>query len=435
VKVVYHRFAFLRPNRWTALAAVPMLFGALVVAAPHAGAGTAASSVARGERWEGSWGASAMSSSPLVSTVQSLDNQTVRDIIHTCIGGGALLLRLSNAFGSAPVTIGAASVARELLGAQLDPATLNAVTFDGSSSVTIPVGGLVLSDPVSMAVPAQANLAVSLYVPNATGPTTYHQDAQQTNYLAAGSHAADTAADAYTSTVTTWFLLDAVQVRDRAAGTIVALGDSITDGFQSQPGANTRWPDYLTRRLAAANGTDAPGVLDEGISGNRILNDSVCFGPNLLSRLGRDVFSQPDVRAVVLLEGINDLGFSQTPNSGCTAPNTEVTAAQLISAYKQIIAEAHAHGIRIVGATLTPAQGAGYWSAAAEQKRLQVNAWIRGSHAFDGVVDFASVVSYPGHPELLDPKYDSGDHLHPNDGGYQAMADTAYTVVRNVIGD
>jgi lysophospholipase L1-like esterase len=405
-----------------ALAALPVLLGLLTTG----GAPGAASSRAG---WVGSWGASAMSPSALVSGVQTLDNQTVRNIIHTSVGGDALRIRLSNAFGDRAIGVAAATVGRELLGAELDPATVRPVTFHGAPSVTIPVGGSVLSDPVRVPVPAQANLAVSLYLPRPTGPATYHQDPQQTSYVAAGNHAGDTAATAYGATLATWFLLDALQVDATAAGTLVAVGDSITDGTQGQWNANTRWPDFLFRRLAERYGRAAPGVVDEGIAGNRVLNDSVCFGVDLLSRLDRDVFSQPDVRTVVLLEGINDLGFSQEPNSGCTAPNTEVSVAQLIAAYRQVIDRAHARGIRIYGGTLMPAQGFEYWNAAAEQKRRQVNAWIRGAHAFDGVIDFAAVMSYPGHPELIDPKYDSGDHLHPNDGGYQAMGDAAYAVL------
>ncbi|GAA0952816.1 SGNH/GDSL hydrolase family protein [Virgisporangium aurantiacum] len=423
----------LRPRRLAALAVLSLLSGVLTTAGAHAGAPDLPAA-GSGDGWVGTWGASAMAPSALVSGVQTLNNQTVRNIVHTSVGGRELRIRLSNAFGNQAVDVGAATVARELLGAQLDADTLRAVTFHGSPSVTIPTGGSVLSDPVRMPVPAQANLAVSLYLPRPTGPATYHQDPQQTSYLSAGDHAADVAADAYSTTLATSFLVDAVQVRGPARGTLVAVGDSITDGAQGQWNANTRWPDFLFRRLAAAHGTAAPGVVNEGISGNRVLNDSVCFGTNLLSRLDRDVFSQPNVRTVVLLEGLNDLGFSQEPNSGCTAPNTEVSVAALIAAYRRIIDRAHAHGVRIYGGTLTPAQGFEYWNAAAEQKRRQVNAWILGSRAFDGVIDFASVLAYPGHPELLDPKYDSGDHLHPNDGGYQAMADAAFAALGKQIG-
>jgi lysophospholipase L1-like esterase len=422
-----------RPRRLAALAVLSLLSGVLTTASAHAAA-PGRPEAGSGDGWVGTWGASAMAPSALVSGVQTLDNQTVRNIIHTSVGGRELRIRLSNAFGNQAIDVGAATVARELLGAQLDAGTLRTVTFDGSASVTVPAGGSVLSDPVRAPVPAQANLAVSLYLPRPTGPATYHQDPQQTSYLATGDHAADIAADAYSTTLATSFLVDAVQVRGPARSTLVAVGDSITDGAQGQWNANTRWPDFLFRRLAAEHGSAAPGVVNEGISGNRVLNDSVCFGTDLLSRLDRDVFSQPNVRTVVLLEGINDLGFSQEPNSGCTAPNAEVGVAALIAAYRRVIDRAHANGVRIYGGTLMPAQGFEYWNAAAEQKRRQVNAWILGSHAFDGVIDFASAVSYPGHPELLDPRYDSGDHLHPNDGGYQAMADAAFAVLGRQIG-
>ncbi|HEX6470655.1 MAG TPA: SGNH/GDSL hydrolase family protein [Streptosporangiaceae bacterium] len=394
-------------------AATSSVAGSSVAAAPAA---------ARPPRWITTWGGSAMSPSALVSTVQTLDDQTVRNIVYTSAGGTALRIRVSNAFGDRAVTIGAATVARQVGGATIDRATLHRLTFGGHRSVRLPRGGAALSDPVRMAVPALSNLAVSLYLPGATGPATYHQDAQQTNYLAAGNRTATAGAGAFGTTVGTWFFLDAVQVTTTAPGAIIALGDSITDGFNSTVDANNRWPNVLARRLAARQGRHAPAVVDEAISGNRVLSDSVCFGDDLLSRLRRDVFSQPGARTIVLLEGVNDLGFSQLPDADCSAPNTNVTAAQLIRAYRQVIARAHARGLRIYGGTILPAQGSGYWDPAAEQKRLTINDWIRGSHAFDGVVDFAEVMAAPGHPELLNPAFDSGDHLHPNDAGYATMA-------------
>lgn len=413
-------------SRLLALAAtVPLLAGLLAAGGSAAGSppdGTAAPAPAA-PAWVTTWGGSAMSPSALASGVQTLDNQTVRNIVYTNAGGSQLRLRLSNAFGDRPVTVAAATVARQLRDAAADPATVHRVTFGGHPSVRIPTGGTVVSDPVPMAVPALANLAVSLFVPDFTGPATYHQDPQQTNYLAAGDATGTAAADPFGQTLGTWFLLDAVQVRGPARSAVVAFGDSITDGAQGQTSANTRWPNYLARRLAARFGPAAPSVVDEGISGNRILNDSVCFGVKATDRLDRDVLSQPGARAVILLEGINDLGFSQEPDSGCTTPNTEVSTDQLIAGYRQIVARVHARGLKIFGGTLMPAEGFSYWNAAAEQKRQVVNAWMRTSRAFDGVIDFDRLVHYPGHPDLLDPKYDSGDHLHPNDGGYQAMAD------------
>jgi lysophospholipase L1-like esterase len=363
-----------------------------------------------------------MSPSPLVATVQSLDNQTVRNIVYTSAGGTELRIRVSNAFGDRAVTIGAGTVARQRSGAEVVATSVRSLTFRGHRSVWLARGGSALSDPVRMQVPALSNLAVSLYLPKPTGPATYHQDAQQTNYLAAGDRTGAASGDAFTTTAEHWFFLDAVQVKTSAPGAIVALGDSITDGFASTVDANNRWPNYLARRLADRHGAAAPAVIDEGISGNRVLNDSVCLGEDLLSRLDRDVLSQAGARTVVLLEGVNDLGFSQTPNEGCTAPNTAVTPDQLIRAYRQVIKRMHAHGLRIYGGTLLPFQGASYWDAAAEQKRQAVNDWIRGSHAFDGVIDFAAVMADPDHPEMMNPAFDSGDHLHPNDAGYEAMA-------------
>lgn len=421
----------IRSRRAIALTTLPLLVGmaassASAAAAPSKAAGPRTPAGARtgpaAAGWATTWAGPAMSPSSLVSSVQSLDDQTVRDVVYTSTGGNALRIRVTNAFGAAPLTIRSASVGRQLRGAGLDPATVHRLTFHGGPSVVVPKGGSVLSDPVTMRVPALSDLAVSLYAPGTVSPATYHQYAQQTTYLAGGDHAADTSGAAFTKTVSTWFLLDAVQVAAPGRGTLVALGDSITE-VQDKQDDNARWPNFLARALDARNGPAAPAVADEGISGNRVFSDSTCFGVKLTDRLDRDVFSQPDVRTIVLLEGINDLGFSQEPDSGCFSPNTDISAERLIGAYRRLAATAHAHGARIYIGTLMPAQGFEYWSAAAEKKRLAVNAWIRSNHVFDGVIDFAALVAYPGHPELLDPRYDSGDHLHPNATGAQAMAD------------
>lgn len=371
--------------------------------------------------WVTTWTGSAMSPTPLASSVQSLDDQTVRDVVYTSAGGSDVRIRVTNAFGSAPLTVRSATVARQLRGADLDPATVRPLTFGGGPSVVVPKGGSALSDPVPMPVPALSSLAVSLYAPGSVSPATYHQYSQTTNFLASGDHAADPSGEAFTTKVSTWFLLDAVQVRSRARGTVVALGDSIAE-VQQQRDDNSRWPNFLARALAARYGSTAPAVADEGISGNRVLSPSVCYGAALLTRLDRDVFGQAGVRDVVLQEAVNDLGFSQEPDTGCFTPDTDVTAADVIDAYRRVAAAAHAHGIRILIGTLTPAEGYVFWDAEAEHKRQDVNAWIRGNHVYDGVVDFDALMRYPGHPELLDPRYDSGDHLHPNATGRQAMA-------------
>lgn len=363
-----------------------------------------------------------MAPSSLASPVQSLSDQTVRDIVYTSAGGDAVRIRVTNAFGDTPLTVGSATVARQLRGADVDPDTVRRLTFGGGPSVVVPKGGSALSDPVAMPVPALSSLAVSLYAPGSVAPATYHQYSQTTNFLASGDHAADTTGTAFTKKVSTWFLLDAVQVGSYARGTVVAVGDSITE-VQQQQDDNSRWPNFLARGLAARYGTTAPAVANEGISGNRVLSPSVCYGASLVTRLDRDVFGHPGVRDVVLLEGVNDLGFSQEPDTGCFTPNTDVGPADLIGAYVRIAAAAHAHGVRILIGTLTPAEGYVFWDATAERKRQAVNAWIRGNHVYDGVVDFDALLRHPGRPELLDPRYDSGDHLHPNATGRQAMAD------------
>ncbi len=376
--------------------------------------------------WVTTWAASPQAPTPLFPNPGNagFSNQTVRNIVFTSVGGNQIRIRLSNAFGKRTLTVGRVSVGIPLTGAQLVPGTTHPVTFGGQASVTIPVGAEAVSDPVPLKVAPLEQLAVSLYLPAATGRATYHFTAQQTGYIASGDQASATAGTAYTTTDTSWYFLDGVLAHNTAApGTVVAFGDSITDGFQSQTGANARWPNYLARRLDAATGAQAPAVADEGISGNRVLHNSPCFGINALARYQRDVLSQPGVKDVIVLEGINDIGFSVLPNSGCAVPNTNVTAAQIEAGYRQMISMAHAAGLKIFGATLTPFKGAGYWSPAGEAKREAVNNWIRTSRAFDGVIDFARAVQDRFNPLYINPAYNSGDNLHPNDAGYEAMAD------------
>ena len=379
--------------------------------------------------WTGTWAASPQQARPADltgagdPTVTGFDDQTVREIVHTSIGGSALRIHLSNSFGGEVLTVGAVTVGAEGSGADLASPPV-AVTFRGGRGVRIPAGGNAVSDPVRMQVAPLANLAISIYLPDVTGPTTNHDLAEQVNYISVpGDHASEPGGQAFSQQAFSWFYLSAVDVRPLAgtAGAVVALGDSITDGYQSTTSGNDRWPDVLAARLA---GSARPmGVLNEGISGNRVLGDSTCFGTSALSRLNADVLNQAGARTVILLEGINDIGFPLEPDAGCTAPNTAVTPRQIIAGYQQIIARAHARGLRVIGATLTPIEGSAYWSAANEQERLAVNAWIRQSHAFDGVIDFDQAVRDPADPHRLLPAYDSGDHLHPNDAGYQAMAD------------
>src|SRR5205823_2935138 len=239
-----------------------------------------------------------------------------------------------------------------------------------------------------------------------------------------GNAASSTSAAGYVGSTAAWYFVDDVDVLARPSdrATIVALGDSITDGFGSTVGANHRWPNFLAERILAGPRGLVDSVVDEGISGNRVLNNSPCFGVDVQARLDRDVLAQSGAGFVILLEGINDIGFSQLPNAGCSAPNTDVSADQIIAGYQQVIAQVHAQGLKIFGGTLTPFLGAAYYSAAGEVKRETVNAFVRTGGAFDGVVDFDRAVQDPANPLQFLPAYDSGDHLHPNDAGYQAMA-------------
>jgi lysophospholipase L1-like esterase len=368
--------------------------------------------------WVGSWGASPLTATSATMQVTHLADQTVRNIVYTSVGGDRVRIRVSNAFGDRTVTIGRASIATEYFGASVKD--LHALTFRGRSSVQIPPGAEVLSDSLPLRVPPLTDLAVSLYVPSDTGPVTSHFLARQNNYLATGNHATDVSATAFSTVVTAWYLLDDVLVSGPSRGTVVAFGDSITDGDQSQLNANMRWPNELARRLVQAYGRKAPGVLDEGIAGNRVLNDSACLGVSAQKRLNRDVLSQPGLRWVILMEGINDIGFSAITNP-CTTPNPDVSAAQIIAGYRNIIDRVHGAGAKIYGATMTPWKFSPAWTPAGEAKRETINRWIRTSGAFDAVIDFAKVVAEPGDPQLMAPKYDSGDHIHPNDSGYAAM--------------
>jgi lysophospholipase L1-like esterase len=350
-------------------------------------------------------------------------DQTIRNVVFTSIGGREIRIRLSNVFGTRPLVIGQASVGAVASGGALSGPAYP-VKFAGRGSVRVPVGQEVVSDPVPLAVTPLEDIAVSVYVPGATGPATYHLFGQQDNYIAPGDHLTDPGDAAFTTRTISWFFLDGVDVLSGAkrAGAVVAFGDSITDGIGSADGANDRWPNFLARRLDAQYGDAAPAVIDEGIGGNRVLNPSACYGQSGVARFSRDVLDQPDVRDVIVLEGINDIGYSGGADIGCVAPNTDVSAAQIIAGYKTMIAEAHAHGIRIFGATLTPFESSWLWSPEKQAKLDAVNHWIRTSGAFDGVADFARAVADPNDPAYLNPADDGGDGLHPNDAGYAAMA-------------
>ncbi|HET6869452.1 MAG TPA: SGNH/GDSL hydrolase family protein [Solirubrobacteraceae bacterium] len=372
-------------------------------------------------RWVATWAASPQTAIPGTPDAQGFNNQTVRNIVFSSVSGDVVRVRFTNTFGDQPLDIGDASIAVAGTGAATTGRSVP-LTFGGQSGIQIPTGAEALSDPVRMHVPALQDLAVSVYLPDATGLPTEHSLGVQTNYVASGDHAADPSAGAYTGQRQSWYFIDSVDViaQPQVRGTLVAFGDSITDGFASTVGANARWPNDLARRLDSRHDTLA--VADEGISGDRVLTSDLCCGVNALARLDRDVLDRPGAREVILLMGINDIGFSVTPPNPVTNPLPDVSAAQIIAGYQQIIAQVHDAGLKIFGGTLTPFKGAGYFSTAGEAKREAVNHWILTSGAFDGVIDFARVVADPSDPTMMAPQFDSGDHLHPNDAGYQAMA-------------
>jgi lysophospholipase L1-like esterase len=274
---------------------------------------------------------------------------------------------------------------------------------------------------VALAAGPATHLAVSIYLPGPTGRATQHADAQQVNYVATGLRVTAGAAP-FKARTRSWYFLSGVDVLSppRTLGSVVALGDSITDGVGSSTNADTRWPNFLALRLNAATGQTL-GVLDEGIGGNRVLNAAPCCGPSAIARFERDVREQPGAREVILLEGINDIGAVRS-HGLFTAPHSGASALRIVEGYERIVTLAHTAGLKIFGATLTPFQGARYWTPVGEADREAVNHWIRTSGAFDGVIDFATAVEDRGDPERLDPAYDSGDHLHPNASGYRAMA-------------
>jgi lysophospholipase L1-like esterase len=375
-----------------------------------------------GSRWVAAWGASPQPAATRNGSAVGFEDQTLRELVFTSLGGREVRVRFTNTFGTRPLAIDRAALGVVRSGASVRRGTNHRLTFSGAGSIVIPPGAEALSDPVTLAVKPLQRLAVSLYVPGPTGPATEHGLAAQTSFLATGDHAGDTAPGAFTGTTRSWFFLDAIDVIPTRAtrGTIVALGDSITDGVGSTINANGRWPNDLARRLAARPGPTL-SVIDEGIGGNRVLNDSICCGINAVARFQRDVVGQAGVREVILLEGVNDIGFS-AHRGALSAPHTDVSAAEIIAGEEQIIAQARNAGFKIFGATLTPFKGAPYWTAAGEAKREAVNAWIRRSGAFDGVIDFAEILADPSDPLRLEPAYSSPDHLHPNSAGYRAMA-------------
>jgi lysophospholipase L1-like esterase len=372
--------------------------------------------------WISTWTASPQA--PRGVMPASVSNRTVRQVVHASIGGNKVRIRLSNEFGSKPVLIGAASVALAGTSSNIMAGTLRPLTFGGATSIILPPGAPALSDPVELRVAPLADVAVSLYLPAATDLGTVHQVGLQTAFVSgAGDFTASAEFPAVDSFANRFFLTGVMVEPGASARAIVAFGDSITDGTNSSVNTNSRWPDVLARRLKDAGAPIA--VLNEGISGNRVLSDGA--GVSALARFERDVLSQPGLTHVVMMIGINDIGF---PGSAIEPAGIVRSAEEIIAGYKQMIEQAHLRAIRVIGSPLTPFEHAfagrpneGYFTAEKEAKRLAVNKWIRTSGAFDGIIDFERAVADPAHPAAIAAGFDSGDHLHPNDAGYRAMGE------------
>ncbi len=410
-------------GRWRVLIAALLATGLASATAP-------ARAQPADAEWIGTWAASPQ---PIwtpdfpvpLDIPRSLWNQTVRQIAAVSIGGRRVRVVLSNTYGSRPLVIGAAHVALAGSGDAIAPGSDRALSFGGQASITIPPGAPAVSDPVDLSIPPLGSVAVSVFLPQLTPLSTVHVEGVQTAYVSPqGNFAGDADMKTASKLQSRMFLSEILVDAPADAHAVVAFGDSITDGTNSTPGANHRWPDVLARRLAAAGSPMA--VLNEGIAGNRVLSDRM--GVDALARFDRDVLSQPHAATVILMMGINDIGW---PGTGLAPREPEPSAADIIEGYKQLIARAHLHGLRLIGATLTPFEDAlkgtsfeGYFTAAKEQEREAVNHWIRTSRAFDSVIDFDAAVRDPNHPARILPAYDFGDHLHPDDAGYKAMADS-----------
>jgi lysophospholipase L1-like esterase len=363
--------------------------------------------------------APAPSTTPPPFRVTTLNNQTVRMILRTSIGGRRVRVKLSNAFGLAAVTIGSVHVARRGMDVGIAAGTDRALTFGGKSSFTVMSGVVVVSDPVDLDVPALSDLAVSLFFPRDTGTPATHSTGLRPTYVSTEGDFTGASEFPLAGTTQQYYWLSSVEVAaPEDAAAIVAFGDSITDGARSTPDTNHAWPALLAARLGRNKATANLAVVNEGIGGNRLLTDATGLaGVSALARFDRDVLSHPSVKWLMILEGINDIGSLATP-----ATNLPITADDLIWVLKEMVARAHTEGIKVIGCTLTPYGGAGYSRDEGEAIRVQVNEWIRTSGTFDAVVDFEAATRDTSDPKKFKPEFDPGDHLHPNNLGYEAMA-------------
>ena len=363
---------------------------------------------AKPKNWVSTW----VASPQLTDQVLKFSDQTLRQIVHTSIEGDLVRVRLSNAFGVQPITLGEVHIALRNKGSAIVPGSDRVLTFGGKPAITMPSGAIILSDPTRLHIHPMTDLAISIYLPYPTDATTIHSLALQDNYISPRGNFAGITIIHPVNTMQKWIFLTGVEVTaSKKVRAVIALGDSITDGANSTPNGNYRWPNILADRLVTNVKKHLHmAVLDAGISGNRILNDGV--GPSALARFDRDVLAQPSIAYLILLEGINDIRY---PTPGIINP------VGITTGLHQLIERAHEHGIRVFVGTLLPFEGSLYYTLQGEQERQQVNHWIRTSGACDGVIDFDRIMRDPSHPTRLLPLYDSSDHLHPNDDGYKMM--------------
>lgn len=378
--------------------------------------------------WSASW-TSAMqqpvASSPAMGenwSMAGFSDQTVRQEVRVSGGGNVTRIRLSNLYGTEPLRLAGATIAESAGGAAAEPGTMRSLTFRGRRPVIIPAGQVTASDATGLHVAPLESLTITLYFAAPTGPSTFHEDGLTTTYQATGDHARDSGAAAFGGPAShSYYYLTGVDVATRGPQTVVAFGDSITNGHNSTVDGNDRYTDALAERLIAAQ--SPLSVANAGITGNLLLHQLPCFGETGITRFERDALDQPGVRTVIVMEGSNDIWDSQGDYGCGTTP--AVTAGQIIDGFRALIDAAHARGIRVIGATILPFK-ASYEQPAdferAEAIRQTVNNWILGSGAYDAVADFAAAVADPADPQQLNPSYDSGDHLHPNDAGYRAIA-------------
>jgi lysophospholipase L1-like esterase len=375
--------------------------------------------------WVATWGASQQIPEPQNALGQDdLRDATVRQIFHVSVGGTAMRVHLSNAFGTEALHFTEVHVARPLSAASsaIDPSSDKALSFSGKPDVTVPPGAEFVSDPIAFAVAPLSDVAVSFHLDTAPARETAHPGSRATSYYVHGDFTS--AANLMDpKKVDHWYQVSEIDVQGApGAAAVVALGDSITDGHGATTNGNDRWTDVLAERLQALPATREIGVSNQGIGGNHLLTDGL--GPNVLSRFDRDVLAPAGVRWVIVFEGVNDLG-GLARNGEVAEAEHKALVERVLAAYEQIVARAHAHGLRVYGATITPYVGSGYYHPGplSEADRQAVNAWIRAAGHFDAVIDFDAVVRDPQHADRLLPAYDCGDHLHPSPAGYKAMAD------------